>query len=189
MNRLTVTIGVVFTLIVAITLLNMQIDSNDAVVAPRPNNLLPTYSLMGINSTLFDQEGNLAYKVQAEKMSFYDNQNKTVFEHPSYTLFTDISASPWIVSAEKGELFAKRTLALKEGVTVRSTDQAGYVRMIKTQQLTIDLLSKEVTSEVPVIISGKSFLITSNGLKANLNSQQFELINHVKTHYETTKKE
>ena len=60
-------------------------------------------------------------------------------------------------------------------------DDAGFVRRITTNFIEIDLDAKTMMSDQAVNIMGKDFTINSNGFTANLETQKFELLNHVQT--------
>lgn len=182
MSRSTITIGIVFIVIASISLLNLRTSKVQPVVTEPLLDRQPDYSITGINSTLFDKDGNIAYQVMASRMVHYSKEDSTVFSQPYYTFYVE-EAEPWILKASKGTLQGKSTLELSDNVEITTTDSKGFVRKIETDHIIIDLTSKEIESTAPVSISGQSFLINSNGLRANLNNQQFELNEHVKTQY------
>lgn len=187
MNRLTLAIVAVFLVIGSITLLNMRNEETPAETLAEVTNKEPDYSIQGINSTLFDKRGNIAYQVLADSLSHYNDEQTTLFDSPRYTFYV-AKSQPWVVTATEGALIERSLLILTDRVEITTTDEDGFVRKIETSKLHLDIESREVSSDASVTISGPSFFVESNGLKANLKTQEFELKNHVKTHYVTDTK-
>ena len=185
MNRSTQAILTLFLIIGGISLLNWQTQSNAPVTEPSSGELQPNYSLTDISSTLFDERGNIAYTVTAEQMSHYEQADMIRFVAPQYALYTDAQSTLWQVNAKHGELIGKTMLVLEDGVEILSTDKDGFVRRIETQRMQIDLTNKKLVANGTVKILGDTFAIVSQGIRANLETQTFELSKHVKTQYQT----
>lgn len=142
--------------------------------------LFPNYSALNLNSKLFDSDGNLSHQVSAAKMEHYEELGFTVFEAPIYTLYMR-DREPWQVTAGEATLYDDKRIALENEVKIVNLHTDEFVTEIETSYVEIDLESKIIKSDQLVQILGTNYLITSVGLVGNLNTQEYELSEHVKT--------
>ena len=145
------------------------------------NNVKPNYQANNMLSTLYNEEGVITHKVFAEKMAHFDELGFTLFTRPNYTIYTDRTETPWQVTALKGTLYDNNRIQLENNVHIKSIDTAEFVQEVRTSFIEINLESKTMQSDQPVIISGSDFEIHSNGFVANMLTRKFELLDHVQT--------
>ncbi|GAA0860227.1 LPS export ABC transporter periplasmic protein LptC [Aliiglaciecola litoralis] len=183
MNRITISIGFLFLLVLFIYLpgwINSapQQSNDDDEESWRPN-----YQASNMRSTLYNDRGEINHQVFALKMEHYQLLGFTIFSQPKYTIYVSDQQNPWHVEAKEGTLYDDNRIQLETDVEIRSLDEAGYVQTIKTQFLEINLADKTMMSDQAVQINGKDFVVMSNGFTADLTSQIYELKDHVQTQY------
>lgn len=182
-NRLTISITLLFVLIVA---LNSQWwlpaeqpqTTQQAEAAWQPN-----YQATNMHTSLYNEQGTLAHSIHAKHMEHYDLLGFTLFEQPQYRIFVDPDEPPWEVTAEEATLYEDNRIQLETNVRIHSLNPEGFIQTIVTDFIEIDLNTKVMTSDQPVVISGQEYRINSNGFWADLNTKQFELREHVQTIY------
>ncbi|MEO9944430.1 LPS export ABC transporter periplasmic protein LptC, partial [Paraglaciecola sp.] len=113
----------------------------------------------------------------------YDLLGFTLFKQPSYLLYAQTLHS-WQVDAKEGTLYEDQRLQFETDVKVTSLNKEGYVQTIRTNFIEVNLTDKTMYSDQAVEIVGPNYVINSNGFTANLETQRYELLNHVKTVYQ-----
>ena len=183
MNRITVSIGILFVLILLIYLPDWVDTSTETTVQGNNDVYQPNYQARNLRSTLYDQNGKINHQVFATKMEHYQLLGFTQFSQPQYTIYVSNQDSPWHVAAKEGTLYKNNKIQLENDVEIRSMDENGFIQTIKTQFLEVNLIDKTMMSDQPVEINGRDFVVNSNGFTADLNSQTYELTEHVQTLY------
>ncbi|MDP5040560.1 MAG: LPS export ABC transporter periplasmic protein LptC, partial [Paraglaciecola sp.] len=130
--------------------------------------------------TVYNKEGEITHQVYAEKMEHFDLLGFTLFKRPQYTLFSQ-SGTPWKISANEGTLYDDQRLQFETDVEISGRDKDNLMQRVNSQFVEVNLSDKTMHSDQYVNISGPNYVINSNGFKANLETQQYELFDHVKT--------
>jgi lipopolysaccharide export system protein LptC len=186
MNRTTLSILLLFVLILILNAPVFEEKPQTSDDDARPDAWNPNYQAKNMQSTLFNELGEVNHEVFATSMEHYDMLGFTLFENPEYTIFTERSEQPWKVNAREGTLYQNNRIELEQNVIIESLSEDDFVKRIETDFIEIDLTTKTMHSDQLTIISGADFVITSNGFHANLLTRKFELINHVQTVYNET---
>ena len=183
MNRLTISIGVLFILVLVIYVPGWVTTSTETAVEKDRDIYQPNYQARNMRSTLYNENGKINHQVFAIKMEHFQLLGFTQFSQPQYTIYVSNEKTPWHVEAKEGTLYENKKIHLETDVEIRSTDETGYVQTIKTQFLEVNLVDKTIMSDQPVEINGRDFIVNSIGFAADLNSQTYELKEHVQTLY------
>lgn len=183
MNRITISIGILFVLILAVYVPGWFDTTPEQKTVSDEESWQPNYQARNLRSTLYNDEGKISHQVFATKMEHYQLLGFTLFSQPQYTIFVADQDNPWQVFAKEGTLYEDNRIQLETDVEIRSLDEQGFVQTIKTQFLEVNLVDKTMMSDQPVEINGKDFVVNSNGFTANLITQKYELIDHVQTQY------
>ena len=109
----------------------------------------------------------------------------TLFKQPNYLLFAQ-SLHPWKVDAQEGTLYEDQRIQFETNVEITSLDEQGYIQVIRTDFVEVNLQDKTIYSDQAVEIIGPNYVINSNGFTASLETQRYELLDHVKTVYQPT---
>lgn len=145
--------------------------------------LSPAYQATNLTTTFYDENGNRNHQVFATSMEHYDQLGFVLFEQPEYTVYLDQESSSWQVTAKEGTLYNNNLIQLESDVVIKSLGDENFVNTITTDFIEIDLDTKKMASDRPVVIRGAPYVINSNGFTGDLQTQQYELIDHVQTIY------
>lgn len=184
MNRLSLSILVLFIIVLAIYVPGWIAPEDEAQINPQNEDWLPNYQANNMRSTFYNKEGEINHQVYARKMEHYQLLGFTQFHQPQYTIYVSNQPNPWQVTAFEGTLYEDNLIRLETDVEIRTTNKQGFVQTIATSFLEIDLQNKTMMSDQAVLITGQDFVINSNGFTGNLETQQYEFKDHVQTVYE-----
>lgn len=184
MNRLSLSILVLFIIILAIYVPGWIETEDDPLTGSQDDAWQPNYQANNMRSTFYNQAGEVNHLVYARKMEHYQLLGFTLFEQPQYTIYVSNQPNPWQVRASEGTLYEDNLIQLETDVEIRTTNRQGFVQTITTSFLEINLENKTMMSDQVVKIEGQDFVINSNGFTANLETQQYEFKDHVQTVYE-----
>ena len=95
MNRVTLSIGLLFLLVIAINLPDWLADEDLIPQTETESAWQPNYQASEMLSTLFDKDGGLSHQVFATKMEHFDLLGFTLFKEPQYTIFVESQTAPW----------------------------------------------------------------------------------------------
>ncbi len=124
----------------------------------------------GINTTLYDAQGNINYTLKAERQVHY-NDDSTELEKPFIRLYQD-GDSRWNIVANSGRIPAAETTAdealerieLLGNVRVYSLDEYGNRTMMSTEFLTLNTESAilETDQSVSIVTSAATTIVYRN---------------------------
>ncbi|GGW80959.1 LPS export ABC transporter periplasmic protein LptC [Alteromonas halophila] len=182
-SRLQISILILFILALLLYIPTWMSEAPVERQADQIDALRPAYRAKNLTTTLYNQEGQLNHRVFARNMEHYDQLGFVLFTQPEYTLYTDDASAPWLVTAQEGTLYNNDTIQLDSDVEIVNQTQNDFVETIETEFIEINLDTKTMVSDQPVTIRGVQYVISSNGFNADLQTQQYELIDHVQTVY------
>lgn len=185
MNRVTICIGVLFILAIGLSLPSWLKQEIELPTSETEEAWVPNYQAKKMRSTLYDKMGKVNHQVYAAGMENFNLLGFTLFRQPEYLLFAQ-SKYPWQVNAQEGTLYDDQRLQFETDVAITNASEDGYVQTIKTSFVEVNLVEKTMTSDQPVEIVGPNYIITSNGLSVSLETQRYELLDHVETIYQPT---
>ena len=183
MNRVTLCIGVLFILALALSLPSWLAEEEVEINSQTEDAWIPNYQASKMRSTLYDKLGQINHQVFAQEMENFDLLGFTLFKQPEYLLFAQ-SLHPWKIDAYEGTLYEDQRIQFETNVEITSLDKEGYVRVIRTNFVEVNLANKTMYSDQAVEIVGPNYVINSNGFTASLETQKYELLDHVKTVYQ-----
>ena len=145
----------------------------------------------GINSILYDQNGEISYTLRADnQMHFRDGNTK--IEKPLIRLFQD-KVPRWNIIAKEGELlpsFASssaledKKLKLSGNVELLGLDKFGNRVFITTELLEIDPVSETLSTDHRVEYETTNIQHSSIGMFANLRDEEIIFDKNVRGFYE-----
>lgn len=160
---------------------------NDETDSPLTNSSLNfnAYS-EGINTILYDSEGNINYTLQAERQVHY-NDDSTELEKPFIRLFQD-GGSRWNIVANSGRISATETsfngpldrIELLGDVEVYSLDDAGNRTVMSTEFLTLNPDSEILETDQPVSVVTSALQQSSIGMIAKLRTDEITFLREVR---------
>ena len=144
----------------------------------------------GINTTLYDAQGNINYTLKAERQVHY-NDDSTELEKPFIRLYQD-GDSRWNIVANFGRIPAAETTAdealerieLLGNVRVYSLDESGNRTMMSTEFLTLNTESAILETDQPVSIVTSALQQSSIGMIAKLRTDEINFLREIRGRYE-----
>ncbi|MBT6057675.1 MAG: LPS export ABC transporter periplasmic protein LptC [Gammaproteobacteria bacterium] len=144
----------------------------------------------GINTTLYDAQGNINYTLKAERQVHY-NDDSTELEKPFIRLYQD-GDSRWNIVANSGRIPAAETTAdealerieLLGNVRVYSLDESGNTTMMSTEFLTLNTESAILETDQSVSIVTSALQQSSIGMIAKLRIDEINFLREIRGRYE-----
>lgn len=150
-----------------------------------PEQLQPDFIAEGLFSRIFSADGELQHRIDSRLMAHYSVIGLTELTEPVYltTIMRDDQPERWQVTANKGSFYDDQRLILENNVQIQSLTEDNFIQTVETEYLVIDTQRQLISSNQPVLITGRHIVVQGQGLQVDLNAQQLELTKHVKTIY------
>ncbi|MCC5855830.1 MAG: LPS export ABC transporter periplasmic protein LptC [Idiomarina sp.] len=148
---------------------------------------IPDFTAEGLVTRIYESDGMLTHQIRAEHMAYFGQLRLTELQAPVY--ISNLRDMPvgagelWQVKARKGRFINEEKLELIDDVEITNLSEIGYIRNISTDYLAINIVTQEMYTDSAVLITGPQFIVRGIGLRVNLETQQLELIEHVRTTY------
>ena len=181
--------------IIAITLF-VAINSFDTLsneVEVRTTNLDFNAYSEGINTILYDAEGNINYTLQAERQVHY-NDDSTELERPFIRVHQNRD-SRWNIVANSGRILASKTttdgafkrIELNGDVQVYNLDEFGNRTAMSTEFLTLNTKLEILETDQQVSIITSALQQSSIGMVAKLRTDEINFLREVRGRYDQSK--
>ena len=143
----------------------------------------------GINTILYDLNGQINYTLQARSQTHYKDES-TEFDSPFIKLYEN-GDSRWNIVANSGRISAlegpgstaSQIIELSGNVEVHSLDELGNKMTMSTEFLTLDPESEILETEEPVTVVTNTLQQTSTGMTANLKIDEIIFLRNVRGSY------
>lgn len=147
----------------------------------------------GINTILYDVEGNIDYTLQAKRQVHF-NDETTELENPFIRLYED-GTSRWSIVANSGKISSAETSAdapvdsidLLGDVQVFSLDEFGNRTLMSTEFLTLNPESEVLETDRAVSVVTPTLQQSSVGMLARLRTDEITFLREIRGHYEQPK--
>ena len=147
----------------------------------------------GINTILYDSQGNINYTLQAERQ-VHHNDDSTELEKPFIRLYQD-GDSRWNIVAKSGRILAaeaRANVALEKiellgDVQVYSLDKFGNKTLMSTEFLTLNPESEILETDQPVSVVTPALQLSSIGIIAKLRTDEITFFREIRGRYEKAK--
>lgn len=159
-------------------------DTDSAPTQVPVNTDEPTYQSEYTTTVVYNPAGGLNYKLVADHVNHYAEQQITWFTRPVATTFDEDKVPTWTVKADMAKLTQDRMLYLYGHVQVDSLTDASQLKRITTDNAVVNLVTQDVSSDDEVTLYGTGFNSTGMKMRGNLRNKTAELIEKVKTSYE-----
>ncbi|ABM04593.1 hypothetical protein DUF1239 [Psychromonas ingrahamii 37] len=147
----------------------------------------PSYIATDINSTHFNKTGFLDYKIFADKATNFNEDELTNFKKPKVIVYTHNDQTDtttiWQITSAVGALYQQDKLVLSKNVLVKNLSLDQLVQTIKTEQLTLFLDKKELSSDLLVTLEGPQIHQQGVGMWASLVTEEVIIKDQIKAVY------
>ena len=148
----------------------------------------------GVNTILYDIEGNISYTLQAERQVHY-NDDSTELEKPFIRVHQEHD-SHWNIVANSGRILASKTTAdgafkrieLNGDVQVYNLDEFGNRTVISTEFLTLNTESEILETDQQISIITSALQQSSIGMVARLRTDEINFLREIRGRYDQAKK-
>lgn len=145
------------------------------------------YFMTGVDSTSFAADGASQYRLLAERIVHYPDPEYATLDSPRLVIY-ELGANPWLLSASYGRIEHdperdEEMLQLSEDVVIQHTDNNGQEQNIYTQDLTIYLDSRFLSTQSTVRLESGNRVISSTGMTADLNDRHLTFLGDVQGRY------
>ncbi|MFT6987312.1 MAG: lipopolysaccharide export system protein LptC [Psychromonas sp.] len=145
------------------------------------------YIAYNVSSIHFDESGKIAHKLFADKATSFAENDITVFEHPKVMFYIEDKEtneiSVWQISSEHGILYEQKKLILSKEVWVKNLSLDQLVETMTTEELTIRLDKKEISSDLLVNWQGPQMRQQGIGMWASLITEELIVKDKIKAVY------
>ena len=160
----------------------MEADSNDEATLAELD--YDGYS-EGINTILYDGDGNINYTMRATRQYHFKDQTSRLDE-PFIRLFRD-GSSRWNIVADKGHIASDTgnpeaadidKIELSGNVEVYSLDEHGNRTVLSTEFLTINPNLETMETDLPVDMVTTNIRQSGTGMFANLQRDEIQFLSN-----------
>ena len=155
---------------------------------PQFTEIPPDFIAEGLVTRVYNRDGQLIHRINAEQMTHYSPIGLTELEKPVYRTRISEAQNEWQIMAEQGSFYSDKTLVLERDIVITHLNRNDYLERVETNYLTIDTLAESMVTDEPVTIYGRNFLVRGNGMMADLRAETLELNQHVQTTYAVKQK-
>ncbi|MBT3531290.1 MAG: LPS export ABC transporter periplasmic protein LptC [Gammaproteobacteria bacterium] len=178
---------VAVTLFVGISSFNSEVPLLDS----EENELLLDYNAYseGINTVLYDAQGNISYTLQASRQTTFKDET-TELESPLIRLYEE-GDSRWNIVAKSGKISAasgsetssNQTIELSGNVEVFNLDAAGNRITMSTEFLSVNPELETLTTDNRVTVVTENLQQTSTGMIARLKTDEIVFLRDIRGQY------
>lgn len=147
----------------------------------------PSYIADNVISKHYDVNGFNDYRVFADKMTNYPEDDTTFFENPKVMIYsinkeTNVD-TVWQLTSKEGILYEQKRLSLSGDVLLENLTKDQLVQTMTTEQATLMLNTKEITSKSKVMWTGPQMRQQGVGMWASLITEEMKLNSNIKAIY------
>lgn len=186
-------------LVIVIALSTYQLVKDDdiaEIVAPLSVEG-PNFKSHNLVNTSYNDQGQREYTLYSDSMEYFSEENqgtiddktgKTYFENPMMNIYAKVDSNiiEWKVTAKKGVIDKDKNLILTGDVLLDNQLPDASFDTLATQEMTINLNTKDFYSNVEVKMKGPLFTNTGQSIKGNFEQNIATLSNKVQGYYEQT---
>ena len=177
-----------FLLLILIIGVYYSYQTEDSItIAPSKANSpdTPIYQSDDMTTNVYDLSGTMVYKIESSKVKHFDNTENTDFDLPNVTLYDQEHAATWHIQAKRAMLTNDKLIYLYKDVVLTNLTPDSQLQQVLTDNAVVDLKTQLVTSDDPVKIKGIGFFSTGTGLVGNLREKTANILENIKTFYNT----
>jgi len=147
----------------------------------------PSYIADNVLSNHYDDSGFNDYRIVADKMTSYPDDDITLFESPRVIIYvkeaeTDI-VTVWQLSSTKGTLQNKSILLLSDDVMIENLTKNQLIQKMFTDKAIVMLDKKEIISESKVTWEGPQIKQQGVGMWVSMVTDEMKLHSNIKAVY------
>lgn len=153
-------------------------------VQVEPDAEKPLFTGSAVVNTAFNESGLRSYQIDSDYLEHFSKSGDTDFVKPVLWVYRDGTDTEWRISANTARLDKDQVLQMSGNVRIFNLLPASAIKVIKTDSLRLDLISKDFDTPDQVTITGSAFQNEGTGMKGNMDRSIATLLKNVKGRYE-----
>lgn len=149
-----------------------------------PDQQVPVFTGSNVSNNNYNESGVRNYQINAKALARFAKTGETNFTTPHLFVFKDGELKEWEIISDTGVLNKQHELYLSGNVIVKNLLPEAAFDTMTTDSITIQLSTKDFTTEDVVNLVGPTFETTGVGMKGNFTTQQTTLLENVQGIYE-----
>lgn len=146
------------------------------------------YYMNNMRTTRFTAEGQLAYRLNATRITHFPEGDHAVLDHPDL-FWQGEDEKSWRLTSLTGDLrkaiaTGEDELLLQGDVQLASELQPGQPVLMKTETLTVQTVSRTASTQAPVSMDAEGISLQGIGMEMRLADNYIKLLNEVRGAYE-----
>lgn len=184
MNALITALTVAAFAVFSFWLLQNLEDAETAKGASAPHE--PDYFIENMVRRTTGVDGEVANILRADRVEHFPDDDSTELASPHLEIYNG-DPQPWHVVAERGWVSSGNDVVLLHGeVEIWRLDDSGQrVYEVLTSELRVLPKEQYAETDSPAIIVGPATVTRATGMRANFAHSRLELVNRVRSKYET----
>ncbi|WP_028023126.1 LPS export ABC transporter periplasmic protein LptC [Enterovibrio calviensis] len=164
-------------------LLNQHYWQDEVQITPDAEK--PLFTAENVKSTSYTEQGIRSYTLDSTHLEHYQQLDETHFNEPVLWTYSNGTEEEWRMSSEFAILENNHILVMTGRVRIFNLLPDAQIKVVTTEKLTLDLSSRDFWSDTETEITGTGLQTRGLRAKGNFGSHQMELIEQVKSRYET----
>ena len=166
-------------LLLAFFVWDLELSANSPNTADNKLNLsIPDAIVENPRLRQYNLYGELEQLIQGTELLSFANENRLQVTRPSF-VFTEQSGDLWNISALEGNFLEQQNIFQLEGEVKMLRQSESLPLSLTTSSLNLDLDGHSVQTLAAVLIEAPGHRISGNGFRADLNTNQFEILDNV----------
>lgn len=153
-------------------------------VQVEPDAEKPLFSGRAVVNTAFNESGLRSYQIDSDHLEHFSKSGDTDFVKPVLWVYRDGTDTEWRISSNTARLDKNQVLQMNGNVRIFNLLPASAIKVIQTDSLRLDLISKDFDTPDQVTITGSAFQNEGTGMKGNMDRSVATLLKNVKGRYE-----
>ncbi|VAX09863.1 hypothetical protein MNBD_GAMMA25-1319 [hydrothermal vent metagenome] len=146
----------------------------------------PNYFVEGLNTTVFNADGSLHYRLQARRLDHYPDDETLQLASPIVKMFSEKQA-PWVMVADEGIVYDNgQRIHLNGAVDITQINSANDSMQLVTRDLRIDTLRDYAQTDAAVKLTRGHHQTTGTGMRAELRRGRLELLADTRGRYDVS---
>ena len=166
-------------LLLAFFVWDLEFDINSPIASDNnPLVNLPDAIVENPKLRQYNLYGQLEQLIQGSELLSFSRENRLQVAEPSF-VFTEESGDLWNISALLGNFFEQKNTFQLEGQVKMLRESEKLPLSLTTSSLELNLDDQSVQTLSPILIEAPGHRVSGEGFRANLDTNQFEILNKV----------
>ncbi len=147
----------------------------------------PDYFVEDLRTTVFNADGSLHYRLQAQRLDHYPDDDTLQLAAPILKMFSE-NQPPWLMIADEGIVYEDgRRIHLNGSVDITQTSSVTDSMQLLTRDLRIDTQRDYAETDAAVKLTRGHHQTTAIGMRADLHLGRLELLADTRGKYEVSR--